>query len=94
MPGYVIKSIKDFVFFEKQMLLLYVLPKQLLITTTSSTTFGSENGSKAASFDVFLVSEVLPLKFWLFRVNQFSGRLPSQEKRMLLAIFGQARPGS
>ena len=50
-------------------------------------TFGSENSSEAACYDVFLVAELLPPKFWLFRVNQFSGGLPSKEKREFFGHF-------
>ena len=42
--------VKDLVFFEKQTLLLCVLPKQLFDSDDFPTACGGENGFKAASF--------------------------------------------
>ena len=56
--------VKDFGFFEKQTPLICVLLKQLFDIKVFPTTVGSENGSNAVSFDLFLVAELLPSKFW------------------------------
>ena len=60
-----------------------------LITTTSSTTFGSENGSKAVCFDVFLSQSYSHRKSGNSEsINSLEGCLP-KKRESFLAIPGQ-----